>query len=71
MTAMDRTGPRIISVGTSNPPTTYTQQDLLELFECDNRTVQRFFTNSQLIISATGRLMAVATSPILRVSRSI
>ncbi len=48
MTAMDRTGPRIISVGTSNPPPTYTQQDLLELFECDNRTVQRFFTNSHI-----------------------
>ena len=42
------TGPRIISVGTANPETTYTQQDLLELFDCDNRTVRRFFTNSHI-----------------------
>ena len=42
------TGPRMISVGTANPPTTYTQEDLLELFACDNRTVRRFFTNSHI-----------------------
>ena len=46
--ATDLTGPRIISVGTANPPTTYTQQDLLKLFDCDNRTVRRFFENSHI-----------------------
>ena len=42
------TAPRIISVGTANPRPTYTQQDLLGLFRCDNRTIRRFFTNSHI-----------------------
>jgi len=40
--------PRLISVGTANPRTTYTQQDLLDLFSCDNELVRRFFTNSHI-----------------------
>ena len=40
--------PRIISVGTANPHSTYTQQDLLELFGCDDRTIRRFFENSHI-----------------------
>jgi len=37
-----------VSVGTANPPTTYTQQDLLELFHCDNALVRRFFESSHI-----------------------
>jgi len=40
--------PRLISVGTANPPSTYTQQDLLELFRCENKLIRRFFTNSHI-----------------------
>jgi 3,5-dihydroxyphenylacetyl-CoA synthase len=40
--------PRILSIGTANPPTTYTQQDLLRLFKCDNKSVRAFFENSHI-----------------------
>ena len=40
--------PRLVSVGTATPPNTYTQQDLLELFKCDNPLVRRFFESSHI-----------------------
>ncbi len=40
--------PRLIAVGTANPQTTYTQQDLLDLFRCDNELVRRFFESSHI-----------------------
>ncbi len=35
-------------MGTANPPNTYTQGDLLQLFQCDNALVRRFFLNSHI-----------------------
>lgn len=40
--------PRIISVGTANPPDYYTQQELLELFDCSDQKIRRFFQNSHI-----------------------
>jgi 3,5-dihydroxyphenylacetyl-CoA synthase len=40
--------PRIVSVGTSNPPRRYTQQEVLDLFQCEVKIVSRFFTNSHI-----------------------
>lgn len=40
--------PRIIAVGTSQPPRTYTQQELLELFSCSDPTIRRFFESSHI-----------------------
>jgi len=40
--------PRIISLGTAHPPRSYTQQDLLDLFGCDDELIRRFFTSSHI-----------------------
>lgn len=40
--------PRIISVGTANPPDRYTQAELLELFACDDPKIRMFFENSHI-----------------------
>jgi len=40
--------PRIVAVGTSQPPRTYTQQDLLELFTCTDPRIRRFFESSHI-----------------------
>jgi predicted naringenin-chalcone synthase len=40
--------PRILSVGTANPPTRYTQEELLALFRCDDPAVAAFFRNSHI-----------------------
>jgi 3,5-dihydroxyphenylacetyl-CoA synthase len=40
--------PRIVSVGTTNPPKTYTQQELVELFKADDPRLVQFFTNSHI-----------------------
>ncbi len=39
---------RIVSVATTNPPDTYTQQDLVELFKTDDPRLIQFFTNSHI-----------------------
>jgi len=39
---------RILSVGTANPAPTYTQEDILRLFRCDNPTVRRFFESGHI-----------------------
>ncbi len=40
--------PRIVSVGTTNPPDTYSQQDLVDLFQPDDPRLAQFFTNSHI-----------------------
>ncbi len=40
--------PRIVSVGTANPPDTYSQQDLVDLFQPDDPRLAQFFTNSHI-----------------------
>lgn len=40
--------PRIVSVGTANPPTTYTQQEILDLFRCEDPKIRQFFTASHI-----------------------
>jgi len=40
--------PRLISVGTANPPEKYTQQEVLELFKCSDPSITRFFLNSHI-----------------------
>jgi 3,5-dihydroxyphenylacetyl-CoA synthase len=40
--------PRIVSVGTTNPPSTYTQQELVDLFKADDPRLVQFFTNSHI-----------------------
>ena len=47
---MDRLSvqPRIVAVGTAQPPRTYTQQDLIELFSCTEPRVRRFFESSHI-----------------------
>jgi len=48
MTAPRPLAPRIVSVGTSNPPRRYTQQEVLDLFKCEEKLISRFFTNSHI-----------------------
>jgi polyketide synthase Type III len=40
--------PRIVSVGTTNPPDEYTQLDLVDLFNADDPRLVQFFTNSHI-----------------------
>ena len=40
--------PRIIAVGTANPPTRYSQQEILDLFRCTDPTISKFFHNSHI-----------------------
>jgi len=40
--------PRLVSVGTANPPDTYSQQDLVDLFQPDDPRLVQFFTNSHI-----------------------
>ena len=40
--------PRIISVGTANPSTKYTQQQVLEMFKCTDPNIARFFESSHI-----------------------
>ena len=40
--------PRLISVGTANPPKTYTQQEIVDLFQCEVKIIQRFFKNAHI-----------------------
>ena len=40
--------PRIVSVGTSNPPRRYTQQEVLDLFGCEEKIIARFFKNAHI-----------------------
>ena len=40
--------PRIVSVGTANPPDTYSQQDLIDLFKPEDQRLAQFFTNSHI-----------------------
>lgn len=40
--------PRLISVGTANPPRTYTQQDLLRMFKCEVKEVRAFFESAHI-----------------------
>ncbi|MFH1531303.1 MAG: type III polyketide synthase [Pseudomonadota bacterium] len=40
--------PRLVSVGTANPPDTYSQQDLVDLFRPDDPVLAQFFTNSHI-----------------------
>ena len=40
--------PRIISVGTANPPDTYTQKELVDRFQCDDPKLTQFFLNSHI-----------------------
>ena len=40
--------PRIVAVGTTNPPETYSQQDLVDLFKAEEPRLVQFFTNSHI-----------------------
>lgn len=40
--------PRIVSVATTNPPDTYTQQELVDLFKAEDPRLTQFFTNSHI-----------------------
>jgi len=40
--------PRIVSVGTANPPDTYSQQDLVDLFQPENSRLEQFFFSSHI-----------------------
>lgn len=40
--------PRLISVGTANPPRRYTQAEMLSLFSCEDKVISRFFKNSHI-----------------------
>ncbi|RLE31066.1 MAG: type III polyketide synthase [Acidobacteria bacterium] len=40
--------PRITAVGTANPQPTYTQDEVLELFRCDDPKVRRFFESGHI-----------------------
>ncbi len=40
--------PRILSVATTAPPDTYSQQDLVDLFKADDPRLTQFFTNSHI-----------------------
>ena len=44
----DSASPRIVSVGTANPPRTYTQGELLALFKVQDPKIRRFFENSHI-----------------------
>ena len=49
LSVMDYSGmPRLISIGTSNPPDTYTQEDLLSLYKVDDPFIRRFYENSHI-----------------------
>jgi 3,5-dihydroxyphenylacetyl-CoA synthase len=48
MTSSEIIAPRIISVGTANPPKAYTQQDIIDLFNVDDPRLTQFFTNSHI-----------------------
>ena len=41
-------GPRIISVGTSNPPRKYTQKEVIELYNETNPKIIQFFLSSHI-----------------------
>lgn len=43
-----KTGPRILSVGTSTPPRRYTQSEVLDLFHEQDRKIRRLFNNSHI-----------------------
>lgn len=45
---MSQTRAKILSVGTSNPPDRYTQQDILDLFRVENPTVRSMFAASHI-----------------------
>ncbi len=40
--------PRIVAVGTANPPRAYSQQDLLDLFGCPDPAIRQFFSSSHI-----------------------
>jgi predicted naringenin-chalcone synthase len=40
--------PRVVSVGRAHPQRAYTQQDLIDLFRCDDPRITRFFTSSHI-----------------------
>ena len=40
--------PKILSIGTANPPEYYTQKDILELFHVQNPVVRRIFQASHI-----------------------
>jgi predicted naringenin-chalcone synthase len=40
--------PRVVSIGTANPPTKYTQRELVDLFRCDDPVLTQFFTSSHI-----------------------
>jgi len=43
-----RTGPRILSVGTATPPKTYTQDDVLSLFQETDPKIESLFHSSHI-----------------------
>jgi predicted naringenin-chalcone synthase len=45
---MSSTAPRIVSLGTANPPRSYTQQDLLTRFKVTDRKISSIFRNSHI-----------------------
>ena len=47
-TGPESSKPRIVSVGTANPSTTYTQDQLLALFEVDDPQIRRFYEHSHI-----------------------
>jgi 3,5-dihydroxyphenylacetyl-CoA synthase len=48
MTKADSPRPRLISIGTAIPAKSYTQPELVELFQCEEKSIQRFFKNAHI-----------------------
>lgn len=44
----NRTAPRLISIGTANPPDVFTQDEVLRLFGVTEPNITRFFSNSHI-----------------------
>ena len=40
--------PRLLAIGTANPPKRYTQSDMLKLFQIEDRKIRKVFTNSHI-----------------------
>ncbi|GAA2591371.1 3,5-dihydroxyphenylacetyl-CoA synthase DpgA [Streptomyces axinellae] len=44
-TRPDRAGPRLVAVGSATPPTSYSQQELLEIFKVEDPRIKSLFLN--------------------------
>ena len=44
-TRPDHAGPRLVAVGSATPPTSYSQQELLEIFQVEDPRIRSLFLN--------------------------